>query len=190
MGLSGEVKLKDIGNARIAFVPQNNYLMATLTVVETMTFAARLQNIGRANFDHEARVNKLIKMFGMEPIRHTRVARCSGGQQKRLSICVELFQSPNILILDEPTTGLDSASCSLVMKLLKELVESPEFPMAIVCTIHQPAWNLFMDLDHVYIMSKRGRLLYTGKQFLLVFSRKNRFSFSCCRHLVVVIKTP
>lgn len=128
-----------------------------------MTFAARLQNIGKKGFDAEARVDKLISMFGMDPIRNTRVARCSGGQQKRLSICLELFQSPNILILDEPTTGLDSASCSLVMKLLKELVEAPEYPMAIVCTIHQPAWNLFNDLDHVYIMSKRGQLLYTGK---------------------------
>ncbi|KAI2802268.1 ABC protein, sub ABCG [Blomia tropicalis] len=161
-GLSGDLKLKDIENVRISFVPQNTYLMESLTVYETMMFAARMQRSDCNDYDFNGKINELISMFAMEKIRHTRVNRCSGGQRKRVSIALELFQNPNILILDEPTTGLDSASCSSVMNLLKELVDNREYPLAVVCTIHQPSWTLFTQIDHVYIMTKYGRCLYTG----------------------------
>lgn len=159
--------MKDIGEVRIAFVPQDNYLMEKLTVYETLYYACKLNYLDtpQENGNYADSVNKLIEMFGLENIRNTTVNRCSGGQQKRISISLELFSNPNMLVLDEPTTGLDSASCSLVVKLLKELVSNPQTPMAVIATIHQPSWNVFCEFDHVYILTRNGQNLYGGKQF-------------------------
>lgn len=146
-------------------MPQDNYLMERLSVYESLYYACKLNNINsNQENDHSDSVNKLISLFGLENIRDTRIIRCSGGQQKRLSIALELFSNPNILILDEPTTGLDSTSCSLVVKLLKDLVSDPQNPMAIVATIHQPSWNVFNEFDYVYILTKNGQNLYGGEQ--------------------------
>lgn len=158
--------------------------MESLTVMESLVFAAKFQYSTQPTVkDIDARVVKLIQQFGLEKIQHTKVGRCSGGQQKRISIALELFAKPNVLILDEPTTGLDSPSCSLVVKLLKDLVSNPHFPMAIVCTIHQPPWNIFTQFDRVYIMTRNGATLYSGEFDCRARRRRRR------RHLAVVDHT-
>ncbi|XP_027195201.2 ATP-binding cassette sub-family G member 4-like [Dermatophagoides pteronyssinus] len=166
-GLNGCIKVKNISQIRIAYVPQNNCLMELLTVFETLTFACRLNYSTMPTVNYN-RVEKLITEFGLSEIRDTKVARCSGGQQKRISIALELFSKPNLLILDEPTTGLDSASCSLVVKIIRELVKNPKYPMAILATIHQPSWSVFTEFDNVYIINNKGENLYLGSPHRLL----------------------
>lgn len=150
---------------KITYVPQNNYLMNELTVYEAMLYGCMLQNSTTNRVNHKEMVNKSIASFGIEKIRDTRIGRCSGGQQKRVSIALELFGNPNVLILDEPTTGLDSPSCAAVVSLLVQLAKNRANPMLVLATIHQPAWNIFNKFDQTFILTKYGRALYSGREW-------------------------
>lgn len=161
-GVDGEIRIRGVNEIKVGFVPQDNYLMELLTVKESFLFASRLVNVRDLNFDHLSAAKKLIRRFGLEPIAETKAKMCSGGQRKRLSIALEVLSKPNILILDEPTTGLDSPSCSQVMAIIKELVSDKTYPTAVVTTIHQPSVSTFNGFHWVYVLSSAGKCLYQG----------------------------
>ena len=173
--------VRHIPQIRLAYVPQDNHLMAMLTVEESLMFACRVQNLNLTNCEIAQKVTKVIEMFSLELIRDTPTMRCSGGQQKRVSIASELFSNPNVLILDEPTTGLDSPSCVTVTKLLRELVEVPQQRIAVIATIHQPPWNVFTEFHQVYILSKLGSPMYLGTPTELL-TRLQHVGYPCGRY--------
>ena len=117
-------------------------------------------------FNHEAIVQKLLDQFGLNVCADVRVANCSGGQLKRLSIAQELVSKPNLLILDEPTSGLDSASCFQCIELLQQLTlqraSDEDEPLAVVATIHQPSARVFSMFKKVIFLSVTGRCIYEG----------------------------
>jgi len=82
----------------------------------------------------------------------------SGGEQKRLSIALELVDDPQIIFLDEPTTGLDSSSSTQCLSLLKKLAKDGK---TIICTIHQPTALQFLMFDHLYVLAD-GCCIYQG----------------------------
>ncbi|KAH9406641.1 ATP-binding cassette sub- G member 1 [Tyrophagus putrescentiae] len=126
---------------------------------------ARMAEEGK---EAENRVNDLIDLLGLTSCADVRVAHCSGGQKKRLSIALELIFSPNVLLLDEPTTGLDSVSSLQMVQLLKSLVRS--HPVIICASIHQPSAKLFSYFDHLYVISSQGTCIYHGpREELLPF---------------------
>lgn len=69
---------------------------------------------------------------------------------------------PNILILDEPTSGLDSSACFQTISVLQRLAKDRQYPMGIVCTIHQPSARVFNLFDQIYIVSYNGYCIYQG----------------------------
>lgn len=80
--------------------------------------------------------------------------------RKRLTIGVELAAKPKLLLfLDEPTSGLDSQSAMAIMKFLRELADSGQ---AILCTIHQPSYQLFQFFDRLLLLRKGGQTVYFG----------------------------
>lgn len=146
--------------------------MHNLTVFETLKFSCEISS-AKSTKNKVKKVEKIIKQFGIMKIRDTMIERCSGGQQRRISIAVELFSNPNCLILDEPTTGLDSASCASVVKILKEIVQTRKYPMATLATIHQPSYAVFTDFNLIYIINRYGQNLYIG----LLQSARIRYCF-------------
>lgn len=68
----------------------------------------------------------------------------SGGERKRTSIGVELITDPNLIFLDEPTTGLDSFTATSVMEILRDLAQSGR---TVISTIHQPNSDIFEMFD-------------------------------------------
>jgi ABC-type multidrug transport system ATPase subunit len=126
-----------------------------LTARETLTFAARLYGLESEKFV----VNDVLKKTGLVGCADTKIARLSGGQQRRLSIAIALLKQPSVIFLDEPTSGLDAASASYIMHEITRVAKAEG--LIIVCTIHQPSTKVFDGFDLLMILSK-GREAYVG----------------------------
>ena len=72
----------------------------------------------------------------------------STEQRKRLTIAVELVANPSIIFMDEPTSGLDARAAAIVMRTVRNTVDTGR---TVVCTIHQPSIDIFEAFDEVYI---------------------------------------
>lgn len=89
----------------------------------------------------------------------------SGGERKRTSIGVELITDPNLIFLDEPTTGLDSFTATSVMETLKDLAKKEG--RTVISTIHQPNSDTFLAFDRLLLMAK-GKIIFFNQTSLAV----------------------
>ncbi|XP_065225243.1 ATP-binding cassette sub-family G member 1 [Planococcus citri] len=147
------------------YIQQDDALRPLLTVQESMIMAAHMKlGLKVPMYKKLEQVQELLDMLGLAKHCNTVTKRLSGGQQKRLSIALELITNPPIIFLDEPTTGLDSLSCSQCVQLLKNLAAQGR---TVVCTIHQPSALVFEKFDHLYAVAA-GRCIYQGPVNALV----------------------
>lgn len=168
--VSGEVSITCPGpkpKSTIAFVPQQSELFNVFTVEETLMFASQLKNF-KPNVNHRYEVDKIIKWLDLKRCADVKVGVCSGGQLKRVCIGVELISNPDILVLDEPTTGLDSSMAALCVQLLRIMTESSDYPPAIVATIHQPNYKILNEFHKIYLLSRYGQNIFFGSPSQMV----------------------
>jgi ATP-binding cassette subfamily G (WHITE) protein 2 len=148
-----------------AYVMQDNVHVGLLSVRQNLYFAAQLRLPEHWELDKkEKRVDKILDMLGLTEVANTVVGTAtlrgiSGGQLKRLSIGVEIVHMPNLMFLDEPTTGLDSHISFEVMAAVRNLANQNR---TVLCTIHQPSADTFNLFDTVLLMAK-GRVIYFGR---------------------------
>jgi ABC-2 type transport system ATP-binding protein len=90
---------------RIGYMPQHTILYPDLTVAENVDFAASL--FGLLLFRRRRRKRQVLELLGLWPVRDRRVGKLSGGMQRRLSLACALVHEPAVLVLDEPTAGID-----------------------------------------------------------------------------------
>ncbi len=105
---------------RIGYVSQDFTLYGSLTVEENLDFFADLYGVPVK--DREQRNEQLLIWSRLGPFRTRRAARLSGGMQKKLHLCSTLIHEPEVLLLDEPTTGVDPVSRRQLWEILYELV--------------------------------------------------------------------
>ena len=152
-------------NETAAFVEQYDTLWASLTVRDHLLHAVRLYQPQLDAATRDATVQDLMKSVGLEDQQDVKAGNeftrgLSGGNKRRLSIAVALAKQPSVLFLDEPTSGVDSASAVMIMSFLKKIAEARS--IAIVCTIHQPPASVFAGFNNCMVLSM-GRVAYFGK---------------------------
>lgn len=97
-------------------------------------------------------VDEVLKTVELDDIKDALVGRpgingLSLEQRKRLTVAVELVSNPSVILMDEPTTGLDARSAAIVMRAVKNISETGR---TVVCTIHQPSTEIFEAFDEVF----------------------------------------
>ncbi|KAJ2694679.1 hypothetical protein GGH99_000559 [Coemansia sp. RSA 1285] len=150
----------------LAYVEQEDLMHDTLTVEETLAVSARLRLSSKKYTDKEKlqRVDKVMRQLRLSHIANSRIGGASkrgisGGERKRVSIGIELVTDPSILVLDEPSSGLDSSSAEMVVKLTKDMAH--ERNLCTLMTIHQPSAEMVAQFDKLILLSQ-GKLVYMG----------------------------
>lgn len=105
--------------ARMGVVPQEDLLDSYLSVRENLVLYAHYFDIGTAEAKHRA--DELLKFFSLEDKTHKKIAELSGGMRRRLLIARALINRPDLLVLDEPTTGLDPQARHVIWQKLRSL---------------------------------------------------------------------
>eukprot|EP01041_Mallomonas_annulata_P009437 gene9437-19601_t len=140
------------------YVPQYDELNPNLTVTEQIELVGLLRctNINGM----KSRLTDLIHVMGLAVRTKIRCCNLSGGEQKRVSVCMGMISAPSVLFLDEPTTSLDSATS---LSMMEHLVEMADFMnVAVIVTIHQPSSMVFDMMQDLLLLQAGGRLAYSG----------------------------
>ena len=98
-------------------------------------------------------IEEVMGLIELEPIKDALVGLpgmngLSTEQRKRLTIAVELVANPSIIFMDEPTSGLDARAAAIVMRTVRNTVNTGR---TVLCTIHQPSIDIFESFDEVYV---------------------------------------
>lgn len=148
----------------IGYIPQDDMLIEELTVFQNLYYSARLCFKGLGKDKIIRRVTRLLNDLGLSEAKNLKVGNplnkfISGGQRKRLNIALELIREPNVLFVDEPTSGLSSSDSEMVMDMLKR--QSLKGKLVVV-NIHQPSSDIFKKLDRLLLLDAGGRVIFQG----------------------------
>lgn len=144
--------------SRIAYMPQGlgKNLYMTLSVFENVEFFGRL--FGQDRAEREARIAELLESTGLAPFRDRPAGKLSGGMKQKLGLCCALIHDPDLLILDEPTTGVDPLSRRQFWRLIERIRERRPGMSVIIATAYMQEASGF---DWLVAMDG-GRVLATG----------------------------
>ncbi|OTQ57231.1 ribosome-associated ATPase/putative transporter RbbA [Gilliamella sp. A7] len=155
---------------RIAYMPQGlgKNLYPTLSVEENLQFFARL--FGNDAAERRRRIDELTKSTGLYPFLSRPAGRLSGGMKQKVSLCSALIHDPDLLILDEPTTGVDPLSRAQFWQLINKIRKQRPQMSVIVATAYMDEAQNFDWLVAMY----GGKILETGTpQALLAKTAKD-----------------
>lgn len=124
---SGDVKLDNLSvlsdpegvKRKIGYLPENNPLYTDMPIVEYLRFAAEIQGVEKSAIP--GRIAEMIEMCGLEVEKHKKINELSKGYRQRVGLAQAMIHDPEVLILDEPTTGLDPNQIIEIRKLIKKL---------------------------------------------------------------------
>ncbi|MQM16082.1 hypothetical protein Taro_049036, partial [Colocasia esculenta] len=164
--------------ARISgYCEQNDIHSPHVTVYESLLFSAWLRldpevDSATRKKNDVTSAKEYLQMFVEEVLELVELASLRGAmvglpgfsglsteQRKRLTIAVELVANPSIIFMDEPTTGLDARAAAIVMRTVRNTVNTGR---TVVCTIHQPGIDIFEAFDELFLMKQGGEEIYVG----------------------------
>jgi ABC-2 type transport system ATP-binding protein len=103
----------------IGYLPENNPLYQDMPVIDYLAFCAALQGVDQNRVDD--RVREMVRVTGLNAEKHKKIGELSKGYRQRVGLAQAMIHDPKILILDEPTTGLDPNQIVEIRKLIREL---------------------------------------------------------------------
>ncbi|RDY09750.1 ABC transporter G family member 39, partial [Mucuna pruriens] len=165
--------------ARVSgYCEQNDIHSPYVTVYESLLFSAWLRLPSYVNTQRRKKfVEEVMEWIELKPIRDAVVGLpgidgLSTEQRKRLTIAVELVANPSIIFMDEPTSGLDARAAAIVMRTVRNTVDTGR---TVVCTIHQPSIDIFEAFDEasveyekplepilLLLLKRGGQVIYAG----------------------------
>lgn len=142
----------------IGYVPQKDIIHMELTVYQALDFAAQLRMPKDTTpAERHQRIMEVLEDLDLAHRRDVQISGLSGGQQKRVSIGVELLTRPGLFFLDEPTSGLDPGTETLFMHLMRRLADQGR---TIIMVTH--ATKNVMLADKVVFMARGGYVAWFG----------------------------
>ena len=123
----GDVKINGISihenqdeiKKKIGYLPESNPLYQDMPVLEYLEYAAKLHQVPTSKI--QERIIKMVRLTGLNAEKHKNIAELSKGYRQRVGLAQAMIHDPQILILDEPTTGLDPNQIVEIRKLIREL---------------------------------------------------------------------
>lgn len=157
-GNIGDKRHRQSAFPRIAYMPQGlgKNLYPTLSVFENIEFFGRL--FGHNKRERERRIKDLLARTGMSPFADRPAGKLSGGMKQKTSLCCSLIHDPDLLILDEPTTGVDPLSRRQFWELIDDIRKDRPGMSVIVATAYMEEAERF---DWLVAMND-GQILATG----------------------------
>ncbi|XP_054160812.1 ABC transporter G family member 23-like [Oppia nitens] len=130
-GLRTGTHESDIPGPGVGYMPQELALFEEFTIAECLTYYGTIYHIGRD--DINIRIDALIELLNL-PEKTRPVGRLSGGQQRRVSIAITMIHKPKLIILDEPTVGVDSLLRRRIWDYLEDICKN--FGQTVIITTH------------------------------------------------------
>ncbi|KAL6195450.1 hypothetical protein ACLB2K_031069 [Fragaria x ananassa] len=170
--IEGDIKISGYPKEQRTFARISGYVEQTdihspqLTVEESVRFSSALRLPKEVSAEKRLEfVEEVMKLVELDTLRHALVglpgsSGLSTEQRKRLTIAVELVANPSIIFMDEPTSGLDARAAAIVMRTVRNTVDTGR---TVVCTIHQPSIDIFEAFDELLLMKRGGQVIYGGK---------------------------
>src|SRR6476660_4856025 len=149
---------------RIAYMPQGlgSNLYPTLSVFENIDFHGRL--FGLSHAERQRHMNELLKATSLDPFQNRPAGKLSGGMKQKLSLCCALIHDPDLLILDEPTTGVDPLSRRQFWELIDTIrARRPQMSVIVATAYMDEAqrfdWLMAMDDGKIIAHGRLQELL-------------------------------
>ena len=124
---SGDVRLDSLSihsdqesiKRKIGYLPENNPLYTDMAIIDYLRFSAEIQGVEKSTIS--SRIAEMVEKCGLDREKHKTINQLSKGYRQRVGIAQAMIHDPEVLILDEPTTGLDPNQIVEIRKLIKEL---------------------------------------------------------------------
>ncbi|CDO97981.1 unnamed protein product [Coffea canephora] len=169
--IEGDIRISGFPKIQETFARVSGYCEQTdihspqLTVRESLIFSAFLRLPREVSKEEKMIfVDEVMGLVELENLKDAivglpGVSGLSTEQRKRLTIAVELVANPSIIFMDEPTSGLDARAAAIVMRTVRNTVDTGR---TVVCTIHQPSIDIFEAFDELLLMKRGGEVIYAG----------------------------
>ncbi|SEW36407.1 ABC transporter ATP-binding protein [[Clostridium] fimetarium] len=151
--------------AQIGFMPQEDALYSELSILQNMKFFAGIQNLKKEEIIKSA--EKLLQVVGLLSEKNKLVSNCSGGMKKRASLATTMIHNPKILILDEPTVGIDPVLRRKIWAYLHSLRDNG---VTILVTTH--AMDEVTECDNAALL-RNGKIIIADSVVNLLKKTEN-----------------
>ncbi|KAL6208156.1 hypothetical protein ACLB2K_019107 [Fragaria x ananassa] len=163
--ISGYPKNQETFSRISGYCEQTDIHSPHVTVYESLVYSAWLRLSPEVDsLTRKMYIEEVMELVELTPIRDSLVGLPGGNglsteKRKRLTIAVELVANPSIVFMDEPTSGLDARAAAIVMRTVRNTVDTGR---TVVCTIHQPSIDIVDAFDEMLLLKWGGEEIYVG----------------------------
>ncbi|KAK9871754.1 hypothetical protein WA026_014209 [Henosepilachna vigintioctopunctata] len=168
--LNGHHVTRNALQSRVAYVQNDQHLCHDMTAAQTLRFHYDLKKptdkLGYFKVDAMDRINILIEDLGLEQVRDTKVSSMTISERRRLNVACHLLLDTDIVLLDQPTKGMDIFDTFFLIEYLRQWASGGTgnaLGRIVILTLHPPTYEIFTMLSRIVLISA-GRTMFSGKR--------------------------